>query len=394
MFEDLKALEADPILNVMTAFRADPRPDKIDLGIGIYKDARGQTPVMAAVREAEEQLLARQTTKAYVAPVGDESFNEAMIGLVFGADCAVERIRAVQTPGGSGALRMVMDLTKSARPDTTLWLSEPTWPNHHILASAAGLAIRQYPYFDPATRAVRFADMMAGLEQAAAGDVVLLHGCCHNPTGADLDLDQWRQVADLMTRRGLLAFVDIAYQGLGDGLEADAAGLRLLAGRLDEMVVAASCSKNFGLYRDRVGCAFMVAANDRQADIARQHMVRAVRGTYSMPPDHGAAVVSLILHDNDLRRSWQTELDTMRERVNNLRRTLVEALRKRSNSDRYDFLGDHRGLFSLTGLSGEHVAHLRQHNGIYLIGDGRMNVAGLTEDNVEVFADALIGLGS
>ena len=394
MFEHLKALEADPILNVMTAYRADSRSDKIDLGIGIYKDSRGQTPVMAAVREAEQRLHASQTTKAYVAPVGDETFNQAMIGLVFGAGCAVERIRAVQTPGGSGALRMVMDLVKDARPDAALWLSDPTWPNHHMLAGSAGLNTRPYPYFDAATKMVRFADMMAELERAVEGDAVLLHGCCHNPTGADLDLDQWQQVADLITRRGLLAFVDIAYQGLGDGLEEDAAGLRLLAGQLDEMVVAASCSKNFGLYRDRVGCAFMIAANDRQADIARQHMVRAVRGTYSMPPDHGAAVVSLILHDNELRRTWRAELDTMRARVHDLRRALVEALRKRSNSDRFDFLGDHRGLFSLTGLSADQVADLRQQNGIYLIADGRMNVAGLTENNVEVFADELIGLTS
>jgi aromatic-amino-acid transaminase len=353
MFEHLKVLAADPILTVVTAYRADPRPGQIDLGIGVYKDAEGATPIMAAVRDAQQRLLGLQTTKAYVGPTGDESFNQAMIELVFGADRPGERVRAIQTPGGSGALRMAMDLIKNARPDATIWLSDPTWPNHHLLAASAGLKIGRYPYFDGATKLVRFADMMAALRKAAAGDAVLLHGCCHNPTGADLDPGQWQAVADLVAERGLLAFVDIAYQGLGDGLDEDAAGVRLLAGQLDEMIVTASCSKNFGLYRDRAGCAFMLAAN-----------------------------------------AWRAELDGMRGRINGLRRALVEALRRRSNDDRFDFIADHRGLFSLTGLSAVQVAELRERHGIYLIGDGRMNVAGLAEHNVETFADALMAVTS
>lgn len=394
MFEELEALEADPILGVMLAYRADPRPEKIDLGVGIYKDSEGSTPIMAAVREAEQRLLASQTTKAYVSPSGDESFNAAMCDIVFGADRQADRVRAIQTPGGSGALRVVMSLIKNTRPDATLWLSEPTWPNHHILAGAAGLTVARYPYFDSDTKAVRFAEMLAALSHANAGDAVLLHGCCHNPSGADLDIAQWRDVAALLSERGLLAFVDIAYQGLGDGLEADAAGLRLLADELPEMVVAASCSKNFGLYRDRVGAAFVQAGDCDQTDRARQHLVRAVRGNYSMPPDHGAAVVNIILGDPDLRRMWLDELDAMRQRVQDLRRALADTLRRKSNSDRFDFFADHRGLFSLTGLLPDQVNALREGYGIYLIGDGRMNVAGLTEDNVDRFADALIAVTS
>ncbi len=394
MFEDMEALEADPILGVMLAYRADPRPEKIDLGVGIYKDSDGATPIMAAVREAEQRLLASQTTKAYVSPGGDESFNAAMCDVVFGADRKADRVRAIQTPGGSGALRVLMSLIKNTRPDATLWLSEPTWPNHHILAGAAGLTVARYPYFDADSKTVRFGAMLDDLGRAKPGDAVLLHGCCHNPSGADLDIAQWRDVAALLAERGVLAFVDIAYQGLGDGLEADTAGLRLLADELPEMVVAASCSKNFGLYRDRVGTAFVQAGDRDQADRARQHLVRAVRGNYSMPPDHGAAVVSIILGDPGLRRVWLEELETMRERVQNLRRTLADTLRRKSNSDRFDFFADHRGLFSLTGLSPEQVNAMREAYGIYLIGDGRMNVAGLTEDNVDAFADAMIAVTS
>ena len=392
MFDHFSPVPQDPILSTVVAYRADDRADKIDLGVGVYRDAQGATPIMAAVREAEARLLETETTKAYVAPVGDEVFNGAIIDLLFGDHEQRSRIRAIQTPGGSGALRMLSDLVNKARPGATIWLSAPTWPNHKIILGAAGLTLREYPYLDPETKGVDFGAMMDGLGRAAPGDVVLLHGCCHNPTGADLSSAQWHELADVLVARDLLPFVDIAYHGLGDGLEADAGGLRMLAERVPEMLVAASSSKNFALYRDRIGAAVFLGTTPKQADITRGHLVGAVRACYSMPPDHGAKVVSLILGDPALRQTWLDELDTMRGRINDLRRRAAEALRQRSNSGRFDFLADHRGLFTLTGLSPEQVAELRTRFGIYMVGDGRMNVAGLTEAQVETFADAVIAV--
>ena len=393
MFDHFEPLAADPILSVVTAFRADPRPEKMDLGIGIYRDAAGATPIMAAVREAEARLLASETTKAYVSPSGDEAFNGKMVEQIFGQDHPERaRVRALHTPGGSGALRMLADLVKAARPEAKMWISEPTWPNHKLIFGAAGFQMRDYPYFDPATRGVSFGAMMERLSQAAPGDAILLHGCCHNPSGADLSLAQWGEIADLLVARDLLPFVDIAYQGLGDGMEEDAAGLRLVAERVPEMLVATSCSKNFGLYRDRAGAALILASSPKQADVTRQHLVRAVRGCYSMPPDHPGRIVTTILHDEALRRLWIEELDAMRARVKSLRQSAAEALRQRSNSDRFDFLAAHRGLFSLTGLTPAQVAALAKDHAIYLIGDGRMNLASLRETKVEAFAEAVMAV--
>jgi aspartate/tyrosine/aromatic aminotransferase len=392
MFEDLQPAPADKIIALIGLFRADPRTDKVDLGVGVYKDRDGKTPVMRALREAEKRLLQSQDTKTYLGLAGDTGFNTAMASLVFGQNAELSRIRTAQAPGGSGALRLVAELLKRTRSDATIWLSDPTWPNHMPVMRAAGLQIREYPYFDAGSGAVRFADMMAALATAKSGDVVLLHGCCHNPTGANLDAAQWAAVADIVVGRGLLPFVDIAYQGFGEGLDADAAGLRLLAEKVPEMVVASSCSKNFAVYRDRVGAAMILAKDDAQADVAMSQMLSAARAMYSMPPDHGAAAVRIVLEDAALRADWETELEEMRLRMLRLRVEFAEALRRQSNSDRFDFVASHRGMFSRLGLSEAQVERLRAEYGVYMVGDSRINVAGLPEEGMDNLAKAIVSV--
>jgi aspartate aminotransferase len=392
MFETLQPAPADKILALIGQYRADPRNDKVDLGVGVYKDREGKTPVMRAVREAERRLLEGQQTKTYLGLAGDTVFNTLMAKLVFGESADMGRIRVAQAPGGSGALRLVAELLKRTRSDATVWLSDPTWPNHIPVMRGAGLLIREYPYFDGLSGNVRFDDMLAALGTAASGDVVLLHGCCHNPTGANLDLAQWAAVADLFVERGLLPFVDIAYQGFGEGLEDDAAGLRLLAAKVPEMVVASSCSKNFAVYRDRVGAAMILARDGAQAEVAMSQMLSAARTLYSMPPDHGAAAVRIVLEDAALRADWEAELEEMRLRMLRLRVAFAEALRRQSNSDRFDFVASHRGMFSRLGLSERQVDRLRDEHGIYMVGDSRINVAGLPEDRMEALAKAIVSV--
>ena len=392
MFEDLQPAPTDKILALIGLYRADPRPGKVDLGVGVYKDRDGRTPVMRAVREAEKRLLQTQDTKTYLGLAGDTAFNTMMAKLAFGPAADLTRIRAAQAPGGSGALRLVAELLKRTRSDATIWLSDPTWPNHMPVVRAAGLQIREYPYFDTASGAVRFADMLAALRTAKHGDIVLLHGCCHNPTGANLDIAQWAEIADILVERGLLPFVDIAYQGFGEGLDADAAGLRLLAEKVPEMVVASSCSKNFAVYRDRVGAAMVLAKDGVQADVAMSQMLSAARAMYSMPPDHGAAAVRIVLEDATLRADWEAELEDMRLRMLRLRVAFAEALRRQSNSDRFDFVASHRGMFSRLGLSEAQVERLRAEHGVYMVGDSRINVAGLPEDGMDELAKAIVSV--
>ncbi|WFP61028.1 amino acid aminotransferase [Mesorhizobium sp. WSM4904] len=392
MFETLQPAPADKILALIGLYRADTRPGKVDLGVGVYKDRDGRTPVMHAVREAEKRLLASQDTKTYLGLAGDTGFNAAMIKLAFGDKADLSRIRAAQAPGGSGALRLVAELLQRTRPGATVWLSDPTWPNHPPVMRAAGLQVRDYPYFDAASGAVRFDDMLAALKTASSGDVVLLHGCCHNPTGANLDAAQWAKVADVLLERGLLPFVDIAYQGFGEGLDSDAAGLRLLAGKVPEMVVASSCSKNFAVYRDRVGAAMIMAKDGAQADVAMSQMLAAARALYSMPPDHGAAAVRMVLEDAALRKDWETELEEMRLRMLRLRVAFAEALRRQSNSDRFDFVASHRGMFSRLGLTEAQVERLRTEHAVYMVGDSRINVAGLPEDGMDDLAKAIVSV--
>ncbi|PBB85754.1 amino acid aminotransferase [Mesorhizobium sp. WSM3876] len=392
MFETLQPAPADKILALIGLYRADPRLGKVDLGVGVYKDRDGRTPVMRAVRQAEKRLLESQDSKTYLGLAGDTAFNTAMIKLAFGEKADLSRIRAAQAPGGSGALRLVAELLQRTRAGATVWLSDPTWPNHMPVMRGAGLQVRNYPYFDAASGAVRFDDMLAALAAASGGDVVLLHGCCHNPTGANLDAAQWGRVADLVAERGLLPFVDIAYQGFGDGLDADAAGLRLLAAKVPEMVVASSCSKNFAVYRDRVGAAMVMARDSAEADVAMSQMLSAARALYSMPPDHGAAAVRMVLEDATLKADWQAELEQMRLRMLRLRVAFAEALRRQSNSDRFDFVASHRGMFSRLGLTEAQVERLRTEHAVYMVGDSRINVAGLPEDGMDELAKVIVSV--
>ncbi|WP_137155984.1 amino acid aminotransferase [Rhizobium sp. FKL33] len=392
MFETLTLAPPDKILSLSVLYRNDPRAEKMDLGVGVYKDSEGRTLIMNAVREAEKRLYDTQTTKTYVGMGGDDGFNKGMLKLVFGEDADVSRMFACQTAGGSGALRTIADLLKKAKPDATVWLSDPTWANHAPILTAGGLKTATYPYFDAATGGVKFDAMVEALKAIPAGDVVLLHGCCHNPTGANLTLDQWAVVADILVEKGLFPFVDLAYQGFGDGLEEDAASVRLLAAKVPEMAIATSCSKNFSVYRDRVGAVILVAPDAERAKIAGSQALIVTRVLYSMPPDHAAAAVRIILEDDALRANWKTELEEMRLRMLNLRTGFAEALRRQSNSSRFDFIAEHRGMFSRLGITEDQVNRLREEYGIYMVGDSRFNVAGLKEDRLEDLAKAVVSV--
>lgn len=389
MFEALKPLPQDPILQLMQTFREDTRPDKVDLGIGVYKDDAGNTPIMAAVHEAERRLLEGETTKSYVGPAGAAGFNNAMAELILGSNSRLirdGRTSVVQTPGGCGALRMAAEFLRLCKPDTTVWVSTPTWANHLPLLGGSGLAIREYPYLNPETLEVDFAAMLGTLEGAKAGDVVLLHGCCHNPSGADLSQSQWQEITSLIQRKGLLPFVDMAYQGLGEGLEADAAGLRHLAGSVPEMLIAASCSKNFGLYRERTGALALISATATVSSAATSQLLSVIRSHYSMPPAHGAAIVETILGDDGLRAQWQEELSGMCERILHLRHGFAAALAPVGD---FSFIARQRGMFSFLGISPEQVNQLRTEHGIYMLESSRVNVAGLNDRVMPRVADAI-----
>lgn len=389
LFDALDSPPPDRILSLMALAREDTRPGKLDLSVGVYRDASGRTPILRSVREAERRLYATEATKSYVGPGGDPAFTAAIARLVFGEPTA-PRLRGVQTPGGGGALRILAGLVARARPRATVWLPEPTWVNHESILCDAGLQLRHYPYFDAATGDVAFDAMMAALGTAAPGDAVLLHGCCHNPSGADLSAAQWQALADAIQHRGLVPFVDFAYQGFGEGLVEDAQGVRLLAARLPELALAYSCSKNFGIYRERAGCAFLIAESATRVEAALGQLTVCARIAYSMPPDHGASIVRLILADPDLAREWRGELESMRATVVALRARLADELRLRTDSDHYEFLRRHRGMFSLIGASAGQAERLRREHGIYIVADGRINIAGLRADQVGAFVSALL----
>ncbi|HQU66787.1 MAG TPA: amino acid aminotransferase [Albidovulum sp.] len=391
MFAALKPQPADKILQLIGQFKADPRADKIDLGVGVYKDATGLTPIMRAVKAAEKQLWEAETTKTYTGLAGDPAFNDAMAELVLGNSVAKDRVSAVATPGGTGAVRQAFELVKMAKPGATVWVSDPTWPNHLSILKHLGMPVRLYRYFDAETRGVDVAGMMADLAGAAKDDLILLHGCCHNPTGANLTLADWGAVADLLEKTGAVPMIDIAYQGFGDGLDADAAGVRLIAARVPELLIAASCSKNFGIYRERTGA--LIAVSDAAGrEVTQGNLAYLNRQNYSFPPDHGARLVTMILTDPVLRREWEAELEEVRLGMLKLREAMAAELRKATNSDRFDFIAAHRGMFSRLGLSEAQVERLKAEAGIYMVGDSRINIAGLNDRTVPVLATAIAGV--
>ena len=393
MLTDLTPQPPDKILRLMAMFRDDPRTDKIDLGVGVYKNAEGVTPVMRAVKAAERRLAEAQKTKAYTNLSGDPVYCRAMRDLLLKDSVGEERVAIAATPGGTGAIRQGLELMRYADLAATAWFSSPTWPNHLTIARYLGVPMREYRYFDNATRDVEFDGMIEDLKGARSGDLVVLHGCCHNPTGANLTADQWEILAELLAKTGAIPFIDIAYQGFGDGLDEDAFGTRLLASRMPEMLIAASCSKNFGVYRERTGVLIAIAPDAGSNPRVQDTLAFLNRQNFSFPPDHGARVVQMILDDPDLRADWQAELEDVRSGMLGLREQLASELRMRSNSERFDFITRHRGMFSRIGATPEQVLELRERHGVYMVGDSRINVAGLNSDTVPVLAQAIIDVG-
>ncbi len=393
MFQSLKEQPADKILALMQKYKEDPRDSKIDLGVGVYKNAEGLTPVMRAVKTAEQQLWERETTKSYVGLVGDPQFSDVMVDLVLSDSVARGNVAAAATPGGTGAVRQAFELLKMANPDVRVFVSDPTWPNHLSILKYLDLPVVPYRYFDSETRGVDFAGMMEDLADARSGDVILLHGCCHNPTGANLNMSQWQEVVDFLNTSGATPMIDIAYQGFGDGLQEDAAGTRLVASSVPETVIAASCSKNFGIYRERTGLLMVMSQDATAKGLNQSTLAFLNRQNFSFPPDHGARLVTMVLSDPALRADWAAELEEVRLGMLDLRTQLASELQRLSGSDRFGFLAQHRGMFSRLGASAEHVEKLRADHAVYMVGDSRMNIAGLNSATVPVLAQAIIDAG-
>jgi aspartate aminotransferase len=393
MLDQLLPQPPDALLAVMAAYAQDPSPDKVDLGVGVYKDASGRTPVMAAVKAAEARLIATQASKSYVGPAGNRAFAAFIEQLVLGpAHPALQagRVVTLQTPGGCGALRLIGDLIVKSGSTSDVLIGDPTWANHHPLLTSAGLTARRFPYYDVARSELCVEAMLAALDAAAPGSVVLLQGACHNPTGEDLTAEQWERLADVLERRQLVPLIDQAYQGLGNGLDEDGAALRMLAARLPEVLISVSCSKNFGLYRERVGAVMVVARTPSAAAITFGHLQMLARRMYSMPPDHGAAIVATLAADPLLVEAWRAELNDMRDRVNRLRRALADALAVEWGDRRFDYIARQRGMFSILGALGpDAVARLATHAHVYTAPDGRINLAGLPEAAVGRVAAAI-----
>ena len=393
MFNSLQQQPADKILALMQVYKEDPRENKIDLGVGVYKDASGQTPIMQSIKRAEHMLWETQDTKSYVGLTGTPEFSETMIDLVLGDKFDKNLTASAATPGGTGAVRQAFELGKMANPNLRVFVSDPTWPNHLSILKYLGIPVEPYRYFDAKTRAVDFSSMMTDLENAKEGDLILLHGCCHNPTGANLKAPEWDAVIELLLKSGATPMIDIAYQGFGDGLEEDASGVRKLVNSVPETIIAASCSKNFGIYRERTGLLIVVSHDKDARDLNQSTLAFLNRQNFSFPPDHGARLVTMVLSDAELKRSWMEELEAVRTSMLSLRTQLATELEKLSGSNRFGFLADHRGMFSRLGASPEQVNELRENHAVYMVGDSRLNIAGLNSKTVPVLAKAIIDCG-
>jgi aromatic-amino-acid transaminase len=385
MFGALKAQGTDPLFALMGLHREDPRPSKLDLGIGVYRNDAGVTPIMRSVKAAEWRLGYEQTSKSYLGAEGDARFTQLLTPIVFGATApSRDRLAGLQTPGGTGALRLAAELLVRTGRVGALWTGTPGYPNHLPIFRDAGLTVRTHPYYDQARGRIDFDGMMTSLEEAVAGDVLLVHGSCHNPTGTSFSMEQWAELAALCVRKGVLPFIDIAYQGLGDGLEADVKGMQSMLAVVPEALISYSCNKNFGLYRDRVGALWVMSSSARESEAVRDNMQLLARSIWSMPPDHGAAIVRIILEDEGLRQEWRIELETMRQRVMTLRGMLAAAHPSLTQ------IGEQRGMFALLPISKEAVAQLRGEHGIYMVDSGRINVAGLRVEVMETFIASLL----
>lgn len=392
MFESLDMAPPDAILGLTEAFKKDPNPNKINLSVGVYQNAEGRTPILRCVKQAEQRLLEAETDKSYLAIDGLAPFGEHVRHLLLGPDHpmrAERRAATLQTPGGTGALRVAADFLHQKFPHAAVWCSRPTWANHAAIFQAAGVPVKQYGYIDEAGTGLNFDAMMASLRRIPSGDAVCLHACCHNPTGIDPTPDQWAQIADLTDRRGLLPLVDFAYQGFGDGLAEDAQGLRQLCSAHRELLICSSFSKNFGLYAERVGALTIIAETADVAQAALSHAKRCVRANYSNPPKHGGLIVSTVLGDAQLRAGWETELAEMRSRINRMRELFVQTMRDKAPHHDFSFITRQRGMFSYSGLTPVQVDRLRREHSIYIVGSGRINVAGMTPANMERLCEAV-----
>jgi len=393
MFEHLNAIPPDPILGLIAAYAADPDPKKIDLGIGVYRDEHGNTPMLDCVVEAERILLATQTTKTYLGPPGVAGFNKAIGEVIFGADSEPlrqGRIRTVQTPGGTGALRVAAELIKVAAPEAALWASDPTWANHLALFPGAGVEMHSYPYFDAQSSSLQYDDMVQVLQQRGPGDMVLFHACCHNPCGVSPDPEQWQVIADIASERGFTPVIDIAYMGFERGVDEDCLAVRLFADQCPEVIVASSCSKNFAMYRERVGALSIVTRDAEKAAAVESVIHNITRKNYSMPPSHGPAVIDIILHSDELKAQWISELNGMRDRINGLRKIMADKIVASGIKRDFSFLERQSGMFSFMGLTVEQVHRLRDEFAIYIVNSSRVNVASFNEGNMDYFIDALV----
>ena len=392
MFNSLIAMPADPILGLLTQYREDTHPQKVDLGVGVYKDPTGVTPILSCVKKAEKFRLDTETTKVYIGPTGSPQFNTLMTELAFGAGHSAiiaNRIRTVSTPGGTGALRVAGDFIKRCNPNAVLWVSDPTWANHIGLFEAAGITVKTYPYYDYDSKSLKFDEMLAALSQVSPDDVVLFHACCHNPSGMDFTTEQWDKVVALTKDQGFTPLIDMAYQGFGDGVDIDAYGVRQMAAAVDNMILCSSCSKNFGLYRERIGSCSVIAKDANTANIAQSVLLYVVRCLYSMPPAHGAAIVETILGSKELTQEWLDELKVMRDRINGNRAILVDKLKANGVNRDFSFIARQKGMFSFLGVDPEQVARLQKEFSIYRVGSSRISIAGISEDNVDYLAQSI-----